>query len=159
MKQEFLEIWRLFIHWKWGALLYRPTENGLLQFCRYLIVGGSAFVVDALVLRVVERCGVHYLLAAAAGFLVGVTVNYLLSKVLAFAGMQARVSKEAELAIFLLISLMGLGLTELLMYLFTDKLGMHYMLSKAVAAVIVFLWNFFAKKVLYRKNPAEKQAD
>lgn len=159
MKREFLEIWRLFIHWKWGALLYKPTENSLLQFCRYLIVGGSAFVADALVLRIVERCGIHYLWAAAAGFLVGVTVNYILSKKLAFAGMKAQVSKEAELAIFLLISLMGLGLTELLMYLFTDKLGLHYMLSKAVAAVIVFLWNFFAKKVLYRKNPKEEQAD
>lgn len=85
----------------------------------------------------------------------GVTVNYFLSTHLAFAGMQARVSRQAELAVFLLISLLGLGLTELLMYLFTDKLGLHYMLSKAVAAVIVFLWNFFAKKVLYRKDTAQ----
>lgn len=155
MKQEFLEIWGLLRKWKWRALLYEPTGNSLLQFGRYLIVGGSAFVADALTLRLVEQCGVYYLIAAAAGFLVGVTVNYFLSTHLAFAGMQARVSRQAELAVFLLISLLGLGLTELLMYLFTDKLGLHYMLSKVVAAVIVFLWNFFAKKVLYRKDTAQ----
>ena len=105
MKQEFLEIWGLLRKWKWRALLYEPTGNSLLQFGRYLIVGGSAFVADALTLRLVEQCGVYYLIAAAAGFLVGVTVNYFLSTHLAFAGMQARVSRQAELAVFLLISL------------------------------------------------------
>ena len=106
MKQEFLEIWGLLRKWKWRALLYEPTGNSLLQFSRYLIVGGSAFVADALTLRLVEQCGVYYLIAAAAGFLVGVTVNYFLSTHLAFAGMQARVSRQAELAVFLLISLL-----------------------------------------------------
>lgn len=63
MKQEFLEIWGLLRKWKWRALLYEPTGNSLLQFGRYLIVGGSAFVADALTLRLVEQCGVYYLIA------------------------------------------------------------------------------------------------
>ena len=49
--------------------------------------------------------------------------------------------------------LIGLGLTELLMWAFTDGLGLFYLLSKAIAAVIVLLWNFFAKKLMYRKKP------
>ena len=52
-----------------------------------------------------------------------------------------------------MISLIGLGLTELLMWLFTDGLGLFYLVSKAIAAVIVLLWNFFAKKLMYRKKP------
>ena len=38
------------------------------------------------------------------------------------------------------------------MWLFTEKLNWYYMISKAVAAIIVLFWNFFAKKLLlYRK--------
>ena len=39
------------------------------------------------------------------------------------------------------------------MWAFTDGLGLFYLLSKAIAAVIVLLWNFFAKKLMYRKKP------
>ena len=62
-------------------------------------------------------------------------------------------SREAEFMVFVIISLIGLGLTELLMWVFTDGLGLFYLLSKAIAAVIVLLWNFFAKKFMYRKKP------
>lgn len=146
-------------HWKWRELLYKPTGNSLLQFLRYLIVGGSAFIADALTLRIVERLGLHYLIAAAFGFTLGVIVNYILSKTLAFSGMKAGMSAAAEFGVFIVISLIGLGLTELLMWAFTDGLGLHYMLSKAIAAVIVFLWNFFAKKLLYKKRPAKENTE
>lgn len=152
MSGELKEIFSLLKRFKLKELLLAPTDNGLLQFCRYLIVGGFSFIADALVLRLCEKgLGMHYLAAAALGFLFGVTVNYILSGLLAFAGKKARVGKTAELAIFLAISVMGLGLTELLMWLFTDLGGFHYMVSKVIAAAIVFLWNFLAKKVLYRQ--------
>ena len=61
-------------------------------------------------------------------------------------------SREAEFALFIVISLIGLGLTELLMWAFTDGLGLFYLLSKAIAAIIVLLWNFFAKRLMYRKK-------
>ena len=39
----------------------------------------------------------------------------------------------------------------LAVYRFSKML--FYLLSKAIAAVIVLLWNFFAKKLMYRKKP------
>lgn len=152
MKEELKEILTLLRKLRFRDLLLTPTDNSLLQVGRYLIVGGFSFIADAAVLRLFENVfGFHYLVAAAAGFLFGVTVNYVLSGLLAFAGKKARVSKTAELVIFLAISVAGLGLTELLMWLFTDIGGLHYMLSKVIAAAIVFFWNFLAKKVLYRQ--------
>ena len=62
-------------------------------------------------------------------------------------------SAQMEFILFIIISLIGLGLTEWLMWLFTDGLGLFYLASKAIAAVIVLLWNFFAKKLMYRKKP------
>lgn len=153
MKQQIQEILQLLRAFKWRELLYKPSGNSLLQFLRYLIVGGSAFVADTVTLRLLEYANFHYLWAAAGGFILGVSVNYVLSKVLAFAGMEAKVSKRTELILFLAISLMGLALTELLMYLFKGLLGYHSLISKAISAAIVFLWNFFAKKLLYKKAP------
>ena len=49
---------------------------------------------------------------------------------------------------FLLIAVIGLGLNELIMYACSDLLGLHYLLSKIVATVIVFFWNFLARRVL-----------
>ena len=57
-----------------------------------------------------------------------------------------------EFAVYAIIGVMGLGLTELLMYLFTDKLAVHYIISKIIVAAIVLVWNFFARKlILYKK--------
>ena len=43
---------------------------------------------------------------------------------------------------------MGLGLNNLLLYLFTDKLNIHYMISKLLTTALVMVWNFGARKVI-----------
>lgn len=153
MKGSWAEIFGLLRRWRWRELLYKPTDNATLQFLRYIIVGGCAFVTDFCTVWLLKELGLHYLVAGVFGFILGVTVNYFLSKNLAFSGKKANMSKEAEFALFIVISLIGLGLTELLMWVFTDGLGLFYLVSKAIAAVIVLLWNFFAKKLMYRKKP------
>ena len=44
--------------------------------------------------------------------------------------------------------MVGLALNDALIWLFTDCIGTHYMFSKIVAAAMVYLWNFFARKYL-----------
>ena len=155
MREEIAAIWQMLKKGQWRALFFEPTDSTLLQFCRYIPVGGFSFIADSLVLRLCEHVlGLDYRLAAAIGFLFGVTVNYYLSGLLSFAGKKARVGKKAELTIFLLISLIGLGLTELLMIFFTEVIGLHYMLSKVIAAALVLIWNYLAKKVLYKQKGA-----
>ena len=153
MKGDLPEILALLKKWRWRELLYKPTDNATLQFLRYIIVGGCAFVADFCTVWLLKELGLHYLVAGVFGFILGVIVNYILTKTLAFSGKRANMSREAEFALFIVISLIGLGLTELLMWAFTDGLGLFYLLSKAIAAIIVLLWNFFAKKLMYRKRP------
>ena len=45
-----------------------------------------------------------------------------------------------------------LGMTELILFLFTDGLSLHYMLSKAIATAVVLVWNYLARKLLLYKN-------
>ena len=128
-------------------------KNIIVQFIKFGFVGGLCFLIDyGLMVLLTEVFSVPYLVSCAISFSVSVVVNYLLSMKYVFASRED-LSKRREFVIFVALSVVGLLLTELLMWAFTDGLGLFYLLSKAIAAVIVLLWNFFAKKLMYRKKP------
>ncbi len=126
-------------------------DNILVQLIRYVFVGAAAFVADAGALWLVsDLLHIHYLIAAAVAFIFGLFVNYVLSKLFVFK--QQKESKVKEFIAYGIIGVIGLGLTEVLMFLFTEAAGIHYMLSKVISAVIVLMWNFAARKfILYRR--------
>ena len=123
---------------------------------RYLFVGGISFIADYAVLFLLKEFGaLHYLLAAALAFCAGIAVNFIFTKLLVFQVVMQ--NKIRECTIFALICLAGLLYTEVIMYALTDLLGIHYLYSKIAATVIVFSWNFFAKKlILYRGRKASE---
>ena len=123
---------------------------------RYLFVGGISFIADYAVLFLLKEFGsLHYLLAAALAFGAGIAVNFILTKLLVFQVIMQ--NKFYERSIFTLICLAGLLYTEGIMFILTDLFGVHYLFSKIAATVIVFFWNFFAKKlILYRGRKASE---
>ena len=95
----------------------------------------------------------HYMVATVFGFMVGLTVNYLLSIWFVFNGETKKTSKTAEFVVFAIISVGGLLLTELLMWIGVDLLNMMVIVAKIIAAAIVLIWNYGMKKViLYREK-------
>ena len=139
-----------------SRLFTGKTSDTLTQLFRYAFVGGLAFIVDyGSLWFLTEVCGLHYLLSAAIAFILGLTCNYLLSTAWVFSGRSLE-NRWAEFAVFALIGVVGLGLNELIMWVGTDKLHLHYMLSKIVSTAIVFFWNFFARKfILFNKQPRQ----
>ena len=130
------------------TLFVAPTNNTLLQLFRYGFVGGVAFVVDYGSLYVLtEFLSVPYLWSAAIAFILGLVTNYLLSISWVFKK-NATLQRWQEFLFFAIIGVIGLGFNELIMYVGTDLLHLHYMLSKLISTVIVFFWNFFARKYL-----------
>ena len=136
------------------GLLRSRTENPLVQFLRYGITAFSTFLVDFLLLFVLGTAGVHYLPAAAFSFCVGITCNFLLTKFFAFRAVHASVGPAGELGLLVTISGVGLLLTMGLMFLFTSKLHLYFMVSKLLSSFLVFFWNFFGRKlILYPGHP------
>lgn len=129
------------------------TDNTLIQLFRYLFVGGTAFVVDfGSLWALTESGGLHYLVAAAVAFVLGLITNYSLSIRWVFSS-RTLGNRWAEFAVFGLIGVVGLGLNELIIWQCTESLGFHYLVSKIVASVIVLFWNFFARKyALFRQE-------
>lgn len=137
-------------------LFWAATDSTSMQMFRYLFVGGISFVADYTVLFLLKEFGaLHYLLAAALAFCAGIAVNFILTKLLVFQVIMQ--NKFYERSIFTLICLAGLLYTEGIMFILTDLFGVHYLFSKIAATVIVFFWNFFAKKlILYRGRKASE---
>ena len=90
---------------------------------------------------------IHYLYSAALAFILGLSVNYALSVTWVF-NERSLSNRYVEFATFAWIGIIGLGINELLMWVLTDMLFVHYAGSKCVSAVIVFLWNFVCRKLI-----------
>lgn len=132
--------------------LIRSTSNNIfIQLFRYGIVGGLAFIVDFASLYILtEFVGMPYLLSASAGFLAGLAVNYLLSIRWVFnqGNDLAPGARGGEFLIFALIGVVGLGLNALIMWVLTDVMSVNYLISKLCSTIIVFGWNFLARRKL-----------
>ena len=132
-----------------NKLFRQRTDNLYLQFFRYIFVGGTAFVVDFFFLYFFsDICGIYYLISAILSFIISVLVNYLMSTKWVF-NQDNIENKVLEFNLFIIISTIGLGFTEVLLYFFTDILGLYYLISKIISAIIVLFWNFMARRYLF----------
>ena len=128
------------------------TDKVKIQVLRYGIAGLTAATVDTgLLALLTELFGENLLLLwTAIAFASGLATTYIMSIKWVFSN--RTMNRAAELAIFIFIGIVGLGLTELLVWVFAIKLDWHYLLAKITAATTVFIWNFTAKKLLLFRN-------
>ena len=56
-------------------------------------------------------------------------------------------SRSKEVSIFLGLSVIGLGLNQMAMWLLVDMLGIFYAMAKILAALMVTGYNFISKKI------------
>lgn len=142
------------------SLFIIRTNNLFVQFFRYFIVGGLAFIVDfgiLLFLTFFPFFRKYYILSASISFLCGLITNYLISIFWVFTNRTINKFYN-EFIIFSLIGIIGLGLNSLLIWIFTEFIfnSMFYIndiqiriiTSKILTAILVFLWNFFARKLI-----------
>ena len=130
-------------------LFKEKTDNIFLQFFRYIFVGGTAFVVDFFFLYFFsDICGIYYLISGVLSFIISVLVNYIMSTKWVF-NQENIENKLVEFNLFIIISTIGLVFTEILLYVFTDIIGLYYLISKIIAAIIVLFWNFIARRVMF----------
>ncbi len=131
----------------------KPTNKLFIQIIRYLISGGIAFCVDTGILYVLtEWFDLYYLLSSAISFSIGLIITYFLSIIWVF-DFRSKKDKRVEFLIFVIIGIVGLALTSLFMWIFTSKLDIYYLYSKIITTVIVFVWNFIAKKFILFNKP------
>ena len=144
-----------------SRLFAGDTENTLIQFFRYIFVGGLATVVDWAVSFILFKFVFHEslpVLANSISFVAGLIVNYLISTFWVFSNSKVE-NRLVEFLIFAAIGVVGLLLTMGITWLFklwlADTTSLYQILAKIVSTAVAFFWNFFARKViLYSKKSA-----
>lgn len=118
----------------------------IAQFMKFGVVGVIAFVIDyGLMVLLTELFGVNYLVSATISFIVSVIFNYFASMRYVFTHKED-MSRRREFVIFVVLSAIGLGLNNILMWVGTGVLGISYLITKLVATAVVTLWNFVTRK-------------
>lgn len=117
------------------------------QFMKFGIVGFIAFFIDyGTMIFLTEVFGVSYLISTTAGFIISVIFNYLASMRYVFVHKEG-LSRCKEFVIFIVLSVIGLGLNDVLMWILVDFAFIDYRISKIVVTAIVMVYNFITRKI------------
>lgn len=144
-------------------LFVGDTDNTLIQFFRYVFVGGFATVVDwgLSALLFYGIFGQHLaVLCNGLSFVAGLIVNYFLSTFWIFKNSKIK-NRLVEFLSFAAIGVVGLfitlGVTFGFEVMLSNVTSLYQIIAKVVSTAISFFWNFFARKfLLFNKKENEK---
>ena len=129
-------------------LFKNNTNNTFIQLFRYAIVGWTAFAVDIVLLYILtEHFAVFYLISATVAFAIALMIDYLITVNWVFS-VRSIESRKLEILIFVIIGVTGLFLNTLFIWFFTEITNFYYLLSKLISSFLIYLWNFFARKII-----------
>ena len=118
------------------------SKEFILKFLKFGAVGFSGMFVNfGVTWFFKEVCKLNKYLSNIIGFVAAATTNYLLNRWWTFQSANPQVGMEY--AKYFLISVVGLGIDTLTVYLLNGKLKWNFYLSKVFAVGAAMLWNFF----------------
>ncbi|WP_033126824.1 MULTISPECIES: GtrA family protein [Eubacteriales] len=121
------------------------------QIIKFGLVGFLCFFIDyGIMVFLTEIVNINYLISSGISFTVSVIVNYILSLTFVFDTKEG--NKIKEFVIFIILSVIGLGINQVLMWFCVDVLGIFYMISKIGATAVVMVYNFITRKLILEKK-------
>jgi dolichol-phosphate mannosyltransferase len=127
-----------------------------IEFIRYGMVGVVSTVIDYIFLNLshllMRNSDNTLWLATAIGFCAGLINGYFMNSRWTFK-YKTEGREVKKFSQFAIISLVGLGLTELIVLEFTSNGGLSKNIAKLIAVAVVFFWNYFGNKFwTFREN-------
>ena len=123
------------------------TRKLLIQIFKFTIVGGIATVIDFVFLYIFrEFCHFPVLVSNTLSFCISVIYNYIASVKWVFDVNKDKNAKK-QFIIFIIFSVLGLLLNNLIMWITVEFLSIYYLLAKIIATAIVMVFNFVTRKI------------
>lgn len=107
-------------------------------------MGSIAFVIDAGITLLLAKF-IHYIAANTVGFIVANLVNFLLAHKWVFHGKPGATELSSAYLPVLVISVIGLLLSNLCMFALIGIAGLQLLPAKIFTTLIVLVWNFFGR--------------
>ena len=128
------------------------TKDLIKQFLKFGIVGFLAFCIDySVFLLLTNVFGVYYLVSSTISFILSVTFNYICSMRYVFVG-RADQTRVQQFIIFFILSVLGLGLNQLVLWLCVGVAAIPAWVGKLVATFIVMVFNFITRKIFLEER-------
>ncbi|MDD5507368.1 MAG: GtrA family protein [Bacteroidales bacterium] len=115
----------------------------LMKFIKFGAVGISGIAVDfGITYLCKEILRIQKYVANAIGFTTAASTNYILNRIWTFHSTDPAIFLQYSK--FLIISLVGLGINTLVLWILVSRYKMRFYLSKLIAVAVVMIWNFLA---------------
>ena len=128
----------------WSRRLARPlgwAASHTDRFLTYVFFSGIATATDfSVLIGLTELAGVNYLLSAAAGYVTGMVVHYLLNKRNTFKNRSHQYA--AQFGVHASVATIGLALQQALLFALVQGTGMWYVQAKVLTTIVVLAWNY-----------------
>lgn len=117
------------------------------QIMKFGVVGVIAFIIDfGVMVFLTEVFGIDPVISATASFTISVIFNYAASMRYVFSHREG-MSRRREFAIFIVLSVLGLIINDVLMWAGTEVVSVDYRIVKIFATAVVMVWNFVTRKI------------
>lgn len=128
-----------------------------VQFAKFGIVGVIAFCIDyGLFLLMTYVFGINYLIASAISFVISTIFNFAASMRYVFAGKRGQ-TRSQQFVIFFVLSVVGLGVNQLVLWMCVDLLAWLAWAGKLAATFIVMIFNFVTRKVFLEDHDGRRR--
>ena len=123
------------------------SQDYFFKFLKFGLVGFSGVFVDfGITYLCKEILKIPKYVANAIGFISAATSNYFFNRVWTYQSHNPKVM--VEFTEFFIISLIGLGINTLILWLLVSKFKMNFYVAKIFAIGIVTIWNFLANTLI-----------
>ena len=127
------------------------AKKELKNFILYLLVGGGATLVEwAFFWLLSTPLGIYHMVSTTVAYIISTFANWLFGRLLVFKKTDKGIVRE--IADVYAASIIGLLLNLLIMWLAVDILSFNKMISKIIATVLVFAWNYLIRKLVIYKE-------
>jgi putative flippase GtrA len=116
-------------------------EIFLWKFLKFCIVGFTGMTIDfGTTWLLKEKVRINKYVANSAGFILAASSNYAFNRFWTFHSETPHV--VVQYISFLSVSVIGLGINNLVVYILNDRFRLNFYFSKLFAIAVVTLWNF-----------------
>lgn len=115
----------------------------IFKFLKFGVVGFSGMVIDfGITYLCKEIIKLNKYFSNCLGFIIAATSNYILNRIWTFESHNEQIGSQYMQ--FMVVSIIGLGINSLILYILSDKFKINFYLSKLIAIGVTTIWNFFA---------------